>query len=45
MNLWKRLDRYLRTLRAHRRLDRRIAELVADRERRAGGLNYAAFWA
>jgi hypothetical protein len=35
MNFWKRLDQYLRTLRAHKRLDRRIAELVADRERRA----------
>jgi two-component system, response regulator PdtaR len=29
MTLWKRLDRYLRTLRAHKRLDRRVAELVA----------------
>jgi hypothetical protein len=45
MNLWKRLDRYLRTLRAHKRLDRRIAELIADRERRAAMPNYAAFWA
>jgi hypothetical protein len=33
MTLWKRLDRYLRTLRAHKRLDRRIAELVAARGR------------